>query len=175
MKQFWIQVIFLVIIIFGSLAVFYNPQLLGGILPLTQTQNLRQLKINNTVINVEIADTPDSRSRGLGGRESLASDSGMLFIFPKEGKYQFWMKGMKIPIDFVFIRQGRVVDLLRNVQPPQPNQKDSTLPIYAPIVPVDMMLEVSSGFIDSHNIRVANEIFLVQQENPANETIFPSQ
>ena len=162
MKKFWIQITFLTLVIIGSLAAFYNPRLLGPYLPTGQQSNIKQIKIDDNVINVEVADSSDSRSRGLGGRASLASDSGMFFVFPKEGKYQFWMKGMKFSLDLIFIRKGRVVDLLRNVLPPTPGQKDSELSIYAPIVPIDMMLEVNSGFIDARGIRIGSQIFLIQ-------------
>ena len=69
---------------------------------------------------------------------------------------------MKFSLDLIFIRKGRVVDLLRNVLPPTPGQKDSELSIYAPIVPIDMMLEVNSGFIDARGIRIGSQIFLIQ-------------
>ncbi len=153
------------LVILGSIFVLYNPQVLGGVTPIFQQarSTAHQIKIGNIYLNIEIADTPELRSKGLGGRDSLPADSGMLFVFPKESKYQFWMRGMKFPLDFIFIRQGKVVDLLRNVQPPLDGQKDSTLPIYAPVVPVDMMLEVNTGFIDTNGIRVGDQVFLVEQ------------
>lgn len=165
MKKFWVQIIFLTLIILGSLSVFYNPKLLSSYLPIGQQSAIKQIKIDETVLDIEVADNSGSRSRGLSGRESLATGSGMLFVFPKESKYQFWMKGMKISLDLIFIRKGKVVDLMRNVLPPPPGQKDAALTVYEPIVPIDMMLEVNSGFIDAHSIRIGSQIFLVGANN----------
>src|SRR5436305_1009786 len=48
--------------------------------------------IHNTVISVEVVDTDATREKGLGDRESLAENTGMLFVFPKDDTYGFWMK-----------------------------------------------------------------------------------
>lgn len=158
MKKFTIQTIFLVIIIFLSLAVATSK--ISTPLPFLQPREEipGEIKIGNTKIQVEIADTKDKRSQGLGGKESLASSSGMLFIFPKADKYSFWMKGLKFPLDLIWIRNDVVVDIIKNAKPPQPNQKDETLPIYLPREPVDMVLEVNGGFVDSHSIQIGDKI-----------------
>ena len=43
--------------------------------------NLKIIKIENTEIEVEVARTSEERSKGLGGRTSLAENSGMVFVF----------------------------------------------------------------------------------------------
>src|SRR3990167_10190204 len=58
-------------------------------------QNQNILSINGIEITVEIADDPNEQSQGLSGRESLAPDSGMLFVFPQPTMPGFWMKDMK--------------------------------------------------------------------------------
>lgn len=167
MKKFWIQVAILLIVIFGALYLGFNLSLIEPLLPLTQNSPQTKLMINQTVLNVEVADTAAKRSRGLGGRDSLASDSGMLFIFPETKKYQFWMKGMKFSLDFIFIKDGKVVDLLRNVPPPEQNIADENLPLYQPIVPINMMLETNAGFIDANSIKIGDTVFLVKDEYSA--------
>lgn len=163
MKKFWIQFTILTLVVLAALYVFYNPDTLGFLTPnRPQTLNQTLLKIGDTVVNTEVADTPDKRGKGLGNRESIASDSGMLFIFESSKKYQFWMKGLKFPLDFIFIRDGKVVDLLRNIDPPTSGQDDSALPVYEPVVPIDMTLEVNKGFIDAHNIRIGDTVFLMK-------------
>ena len=112
--------------------------------------------VGNATIKVDIADTPQLRRKGLSGRENLASDSGMLFIFEKEDKYPFWMKGLNFPLDFIWIRKNTVVDLLPNIQLPSPLESDLT--IYTPRVPVDMVLEVSAGTIDRLGVQVGDKL-----------------
>jgi uncharacterized protein len=166
MKKFWIQSAALVFGIMASLYFGFGGNSLNGLIPssgnVSQTSQSQQIKINNSVINVDIADTADKRAKGLGGRDSLAPDAGMLFVFQEEKKYQFWMKGMKFPLDFVFIDQGKIVDIISNAQPPAANADDAGLPIYQPTVPINMMLEVNSGFISSHNIKVGDTVFLLK-------------
>ena len=160
MKKFFIQFIALIIIIFAALyfGTSKNPLIPFAPAPNAQTK----LTINSTVVNVDVADTPDKRKQGLSGRESLASDSGMLFIFEKPAKTGFWMKGMKFAIDLIYINDKKVVDIIKNATPPVPGQKDEDLPLYMPNQEIDMVLEVPAGFVDSHNIRVGDNIKLQQ-------------
>jgi len=78
----------------------------------------KQLRINNQVFLIEIADTPKSRSQGLSDRESIASDESMLFVFPEPGLYGFWMKDMNFPIDIVWLSEDfRITHIEREVSP----------------------------------------------------------
>lgn len=162
MKKFGIQLAILLIIIFGALYFSFNQGMLSGIMPQSAVSGQSKIKINNTVVNIEVADTPAERSQGLGGRDKIATDAGMLFIFPEAGKYQFWMKGMKFPLDFIFIRDGKIVDLLSQIPPPSAEVPGSTLPVYEPTVPVDMLLEVNGGFAGANGIKMGDQVFLVQ-------------
>lgn len=179
MKQFWLQVAGLMIVVVLGFFFYMNQQLVNNFsLPFnladpfstnSQPQNSdKQILIvdeagnTKTIVRIELAETPDKRAKGLGGRTSLASDSGMLFVFNKPSKYQFWMKEMKIPLDFIWIKGDQVVDILANVPPPQPNQSDQTLPIYAPVTDVDRVLEVNSGFVASNSIKVGDKLKLVE-------------
>jgi uncharacterized membrane protein (UPF0127 family) len=61
---------------------------------------------------IEIATTVEERENGLGGRDSLDADSGMLFIFPDppgEVTLPFWMKDMKFDLDMIFINKDKQV------------------------------------------------------------------
>lgn len=162
MKKFWIQIILLSMVIFAGFYSYSNPNVLSSLFPTNQPLNKTQIKIGENIINVEIADNAAERAQGLSGRDSIASDSGMLFVFDSPGKYQFWMKGMKIPIDMIFINNSKVVDLLKNTPPPLPNQKDSDLIRYQPVSEMNMVLEVQNGYIDKNNIRVGDDVFLIK-------------
>ncbi len=172
MKKFAIQMVFLVIVIFTGLYFTFKGDPSSVIrLPIgnsatdSATQagsNASQLKIKDTVIQIDVADTTALRAQGLGGREVIPDDYGMLFIFPETKKHRFWMKGMKTNIDMIFIRQAKVVDMLANVPKPSQGVKDENLPIYEPIVPIDMVLETQSGFIAKHSIQVGDQVFLIE-------------
>lgn len=158
MKKFALQAVILIIVIFGALV--FASQKIPGFTPEKPKPKIEinVITIGTTSIKVEIADTPEKRRQGLSGRESLASDSGMLFSYTKADKYPFWMKEMKLAIDFIWIRDQKVVDLLENIQPPKPETKDKDLPLYVPNQPVDQILEVNSGFINSSGIQVGDTV-----------------
>lgn len=87
---------------------------------------------------VEEALTNREREKGLGGRESLCSRCGMLFVFPKAGKWGFWMKGMHFPLDMIWLSHGMVVHIERNV-------RSDSEEVFTPQVPADQVLEVNAG------------------------------
>ena len=72
------------------------------------------IQINNQTFNLEVADNPLSRSRGLSKRKSLCSNCGMVFIYPKESIYPFWMKNTYFSLDIIWLdKTGQIVDIKR--------------------------------------------------------------
>ncbi|MEK7807406.1 MAG: DUF192 domain-containing protein [Chloroflexota bacterium] len=107
------------------------------------------VRVGSAEFTVEPALTPAQRIQGLSGRQALAPRSGMLFIFEQEGKYTFWMKEMRFPLDLVWIgARCTVVDLTRNAPPPAPEQTIEKLPLYLPIAPARYVLEINGGEAD---------------------------
>jgi uncharacterized protein len=119
------------------------------------------LHIGNVNIPVSIADTDTTREKGLSGQESLSSDSGMIFIFQKEDKHGFWMKETNFPLDFIWIRDGKVTEITADV-PTQLNVTERELKVYTPKDPVDWMLEVNAGFTAKKGIKVGDSVSLDQ-------------
>src|SRR3989344_6034737 len=150
MKKFVIQTFILVAITFIALylATSKTPTIPGLVQHSAEPEN-NQLTIGGTTINIELADTADERKRGLSGRQSLAADTGLLFVYDKPGLYAYWMKGVNFPLDFIWIKNGRVVDLLKNIPVAEPNTSDESLPRYLPNQEIDTVLETNAGFIDS--------------------------
>lgn len=174
-KNFWFQLLGLFIIIMVATFLAFNYKYVEpfvaqfvktGPAKSTQTQNTKNLKIVDTngntkaKLNVEVADTDAEKSKGLGFRESLATDSGMLFIEETPQKYTFWMKGMQFPIDFIWILNDEIVDIIPNVPPPIEGQSDETLERYAPLTEINRILETNAGFVDQNNITVGDKIIL---------------
>ena len=112
-------------------------------------KSLSKLKIKDKVIDIELADTPQSREMGLSGRDGLPQNTGMYFIFEKADRHAFWMKDMKFDLDFIWIQNGRVVYLSEHVSNPAT--------IYPPM-PVDRVLEVPSDFVQQNHIAVGDKI-----------------
>ena len=69
-------------------------------------------------VSAELAVDFTSREKGLMFRKKLASDKGMLFVFPHEAVNQFWMKNTLIPLDMVFINKDlRVIGIVHHANP----------------------------------------------------------
>lgn len=61
------------------------------------------LSIGNQGYYLEVAQTDETRSTGLSQRDNLCFNCGMLFVFDKEGKQNFWMKDTHIPLDIIWL------------------------------------------------------------------------
>lgn len=80
--------------------------------------NFKEVKAPKGIIRSEVVDTDELLAKGLGGRDSLQQDQGMLFVFKSLGKYSFWMKDMNFAIDIVWIDSNKkVIDIESNVSP----------------------------------------------------------
>ncbi len=67
---------------------------------------------------VEVADDGAERSQGLMFRERMASSAGMLFVYDKPQRAQFWMENTLIPLDMIFAdAAGRVTTVHANAIP----------------------------------------------------------
>jgi len=103
------------------------------------------LRIGREAYTVEVAASPADQAQGLSDRPSMSRDQGMLFTFKESGRPSFWMKGMQFPLDFIWIRDGRVVEITPNVLPPAANTPSSELPTYSPNQMTDSVLELNAG------------------------------
>lgn len=162
MKKFIIQVVLLLLVIGGSL-IFFNPNNKGGRVELPflpHPPKTATLEINSHLIKAEVADTPSKRSKGLGGKTSLEQDEGMLFIFPNADKHPFWMKGLSFPLDFIWIKEDKVVDILENIQPPKEGEPDASLPIYSSKEAADKVLELQAGTVKRLDIKIGDTVLI---------------
>lgn len=112
-----------------------------------------RVTLGNATVAAEVAATPEARSRGLSGRNALASDRGMLFVFDRPGPYDFWMHGMRFALDIIWVLDGRVVDVAENVPPP-----DGAPARLIPTSFANQVLEVNAGFAAQHGVRYGTPV-----------------
>jgi hypothetical protein len=105
-------------------------------------------------VDVEVAATPESRTRGLMWRKELAAGQGMLFVFAEEEVQSFWMRNTLIPLDMLFIdSEGRIVGIIERAQP-------RTLTARTVGVPGRYVLEVPGGWCESKGIVAGGSVAL---------------
>lgn len=142
MKKYLIAAVMAVML---ALALFYSRH------PLTT-----RVRIRNQDIFVDVAVTEDEKELGLGGRTTMPADRGMLFVYDRKEQHLFWMKGMRFPLDFIWIDDNKVADITKNVPPP--TGAEFQLPTYTANKPIDKILEVNAGTVDRLGIRVGDEV-----------------
>ena len=120
------------------------------------------LKVKNTILIAELADTNEARTLGLSRRQSLISNEGMLFIFPASDYHSFWMKEMNFPLDIIWFDHNRqVVDLATDVAPEGLQPKNS----YRPRMPARYALEVNAGWVASHELELGDNFIFCDDPN----------
>jgi len=118
---------------------------------LSQTLLKMPLYIKNKEIWVEVAKTPEERTKGLMGRKHLDKDEGMLFVFEEEDYHAFWMKDTQIALSIAFIdKEGRIISI-RNMKP-------LTLENHRPPQPILYALEMKKGWFSANGIEVGDII-----------------
>jgi hypothetical protein len=119
----------------------------------------KTLKIGESEVKVEIADSTEKMRLGLGERNSLADREGMLFLYNIKRPAVFWMKGMRFPLDIIWIADGKVVQIDKQA-PHEPGVADPDLKRYISNEPVDAVLEVNAGFAEKNGIKVGDPVVI---------------
>jgi len=113
---------------------------------------------NGKTIYVEMAVEYSEMLRGMMFRDSLAEDSGMLFLHNKMGKHSYWMFQVKIPLDMVWIDKSKtVVEVLAKV-PPCPSSRPADCPMFGGNQEAQFVLELAAGMAQKYGVTVGSKI-----------------
>lgn len=110
--------------------------------------------VGDATIKVEVASSPHKKQQGLSGRVYLGKDEGMLFVFSKPVQRTFWMKDMQFPLDFVWIKDGRVIEVGKNI----PVFTDGMITTIKPSEPAQMVLELNASTIERLKIQEGDRV-----------------
>jgi uncharacterized membrane protein (UPF0127 family) len=114
------------------------------------------------VVGIEIAAEEELRAQGLMYRDHLANDAGMLFFFPEEGEYPFWMKNTRIPLDMIWIDSNRrIVHITHDVPPCHV----ADCPNYPPHAIARYVLELAAGVAKQHGLKEGDVLRYEGTEN----------
>lgn len=101
--------------------------------------------------DIEIADEPHERQRGLMFRQSMPADRGMLFVFPAESRQGFWMQNTPLALDLMFVGADGTV---RAIAPGTPFSTASI----SPDVESQFVLELLAGTAQKMGIEVGDRL-----------------
>jgi uncharacterized membrane protein (UPF0127 family) len=76
-----------------------------------------QLTAGMHVVRAELAADFTSRMQGLMHRESLAPNSGMLFVFDEVSVHCMWMKNTLIPLSVAFVDASGTITNIADMAP----------------------------------------------------------
>lgn len=103
-------------------------------------------------IDIEVADDPESRAKGMMYRKSNDEYRGMLFVFPFEEEQSFWMQNTYISLDIIFVNeQKEIVKIHRKATP----KSTASLPSEKKAIYV---VEVNGGFTEKYDIKEGDRI-----------------
>jgi uncharacterized membrane protein (UPF0127 family) len=102
--------------------------------------------------DVEIADSADTRARGLMFRRRLGARAGMLFFYDSEQHISMWMRNTYIPLDMIFIKEnGSVHRIQEDTEPFSEEVILSGEPVFA-------VLEVNAGTTRELGLRPGDRV-----------------
>jgi uncharacterized protein len=112
--------------------------------------------VNNFELIADLAITNDQQIKGLDVKEQLKENEGMLFVEKQPAKYDFWMRGMKFPIDIIWLDNDRtVIHIEHNLQP---CVSDLDCPLHSPDKDALYILETVAGFSKKHNVEIGTHM-----------------
>ena len=101
-------------------------------------------------LNIEIPNNIRDFNLGLMFRESLETNSGMLFIFDNVQKQSFHMTETKIPLDIAFIREDGIIESIKELEPFDESAVYSEGEVLC-------ALEVNRGWFADNNVEVGDK------------------
>ena len=102
--------------------------------------------------DVEVADDPRERARGLMFVEELGASEGMLFVYERPQPAAFWMRNTLIPLDMIFMGEDGTVTHIH----------ENAIPLDETPIPggdeVRYVLEVPGGTVERLGIEIGAEL-----------------
>lgn len=118
-----------------------------------QLQPHATVRIGDGVFAARVANTHETREKGLSGTQSLRPEEAMLFVYDTDSRWSIWMKDMNYPIDIVWLNSKKeVVYIVKNAAPESYPYEN-----FAPKQDARYILEFAAGTVDRKKIIVGKE------------------
>lgn len=120
------------------------------------------IKVDDVLLEVQIADTEPRRVRGLMFQDQLPYDNGMIFVFSQPGTYSLWMLNMQFSLDMMwFDKYGKIVHIEKDVPPCKSTLEIATCQSIVPDGEALYVLEVTAGFVEQNNITMDSVLSII--------------
>ncbi|HAZ48048.1 MAG TPA: hypothetical protein DDW76_07765 [Cyanobacteria bacterium UBA11369] len=110
--------------------------------------------VDNQVIELEVASTPQQQAVGLMYRTDLPANRGMLFLFNPPQTVNFWMKNVQIHLDILFLKDG----VVKAIAPKASPCTTTPCPTYSSGIPVNQVLELRGGQVERLGLKIGSRI-----------------
>ena len=121
--------------------------------------------LGDRTFDLELAMGTASRTRGLGGREAIPEDGGMMFVFPDAQLRRFWMYDCVIELDIAFVDPIGFVTAIHTMPIETPRAADESildyearLPGYSSAYPAQFAIELQPGSFQELGISVGDRL-----------------
>ena len=109
-----------------------------------------RILVDGEVFNVEMAISPEERSRGWMFRTEMANDAGMLFDFGGARNISMWMKNTFVSLDMLFADENYKIIFI----------KENAIPLSEDIISspekIRYVLEVPAGTVQRLGIEIGD-------------------
>jgi len=125
-----------------------------GVSAILSQNKYKTVEVAGHTLKVEVADEDEERRRGLCCRDSLNSDSGMLFVYDEPGFYPFWMKDTRIPLDIIWVSSSKkIVHIEESVLPSSYPSQSFVSP-----KPAQYILETNASWAEVNDITIGDTV-----------------
>ncbi len=111
---------------------------------------------------VLVADTFRHEYEGWSNKDTMGKNDGMLFVFPTRASHIMVMRGMRFPLDIVWIDGDTVVYSAQNVAL-EPGRNEADLTKYGSPVPSTQVIEFRAGFIAQTGLKVGDKVRITEE------------
>lgn len=109
--------------------------------------------ISDEKFYIEKVSTREDLILGLGDRDKICKKCAMMFNFSNKSEHLIWMKGMRFPLDILWVEEGKIVWIEKNIS------KDSK-EIMGKGFYSDSVIELNAGTVDRYKINIGDKIVL---------------
>lgn len=139
------------------------------------SSDLATVKIAGKTFHLEVAAFGEKRYLGLGKRNHIDDDGGMIFVFRQPDVQNFVMRDCTIPIDILYLDGSGRVLTMHNMLPEAPRNADHTedadaqgenklydyrLKQYNSRYPSQIIIELQGGMIQKIGVKENDKVIL---------------